>query len=323
MTVAWPSAPRSRRRSCSRVNDGRWTPVTYAPGTQPGEFRGVNPVNQTGQFIRPFAIVSNDQFRATARRLCDSPTYAEDLQRSQVDGRHDSTKRTPAQFAERALPHRVAGDLEHAQLPDLRCRQPVDRRERTLDGDDLDGANDAGNACFESKYHFYFWRPQSAIPLAGTDGNAATEADADLDCRSVPTPNHPEYPAAHACVNGAGAEVLEAFYGTKKITYTFSSTVTNTRRPTTRPTRCSRRSRTPASMAACTSGLRRARPRARHEGRQVDREAPLHAGGLITGRHACPRLLREPQGSRNSDSFERGSRLSARSCCAPLRRRRH
>ena len=36
---------------------------------------------------------------------------------------------------------------------------------------------DAFLACFESKYHYIFWRPTSAITLADTDGNAATAPD--------------------------------------------------------------------------------------------------------------------------------------------------
>ena len=141
---------------------------------------------------------------------------------------------------------------------------------------------DAGDACFESKYHFYFWRPQSAIPLAETDGNAATEADGAWlpSCRR---------PITRVSVRArlrerGGAEVLEAFYGTKKITYTFSSTVTNT-------TQTYNSTDEMLNTAAGCSHPRRhalpdrdgARPRARHEGRQVGRKALLHAGGLSTG----------------------------------------
>ena len=42
---------------------------------------------------------------------------------------------------------------------------------------------DAVNACFESKYHYNFWRPISAIQLADTDGNAATgRPELDAGC---------------------------------------------------------------------------------------------------------------------------------------------
>jgi hypothetical protein len=44
----------------------------------------------------------------------------------------------------------------------------------------------------------------------------------------VPTPNHPEYPAAHTCSDGSAAEVLHRFYATKKVTFSLTSTVTGT-----------------------------------------------------------------------------------------------
>jgi hypothetical protein len=37
----------------------------------------------------------------------------------------------------------------------------------------------------------------------------------------VPTPNHPEYPAAHSCNSSAVAEILTAYYGTPNITFDF------------------------------------------------------------------------------------------------------
>ena len=44
----------------------------------------------------------------------------------------------------------------------------------------------------------------------------------------VPTPNHPEYPAAHSCSSGAMAEVLRYFFGTVHVSFKFDSTVKNT-----------------------------------------------------------------------------------------------
>ena len=46
----------------------------------------------------------------------------------------------------------------------------------------------------------------------------------------MPTPNHPEYPAAHSCVSTAMAEILRAYYGTLNVTFDFTSTVTGTTR---------------------------------------------------------------------------------------------
>ena len=87
---------------------------------------------------------------------------------------------------------------------------------------------DAEIACFESKYFYQAWRPLSAIPLGDTDGNAATTADPDW-APVLPTPNHPEYPAAHSCVAGAVTQALKAFYRTDQISFSFDSIVTATR----------------------------------------------------------------------------------------------
>ena len=51
------------------------------------------------------------------------------------------------------------------------------------------------------------WRPVTAIPLAGGDGNPDTEADPAW-LPLINTPSHPEYPAGHPSLNGAAATVL-------------------------------------------------------------------------------------------------------------------
>ena len=84
-------------------------------------------------------------------------------------------------------------------------------------------------ACFDSKYHYNAWRPRVAIPQADLDDNAATTADATW-LPFVPTPNHPEYPAAHTCADGALAEVLNRYFGTKRVSFDVNSTVTGTTR---------------------------------------------------------------------------------------------
>src|SRR5258708_2430734 len=71
---------------------------------------------------------------------------------------------------------------------------------------------DAGIACWDAKYHFVFWRPVTAIPLAATDGNPATVEDPTWQPLFA-TPNHPEYPSGHSTVSGAAARVLARFFG--------------------------------------------------------------------------------------------------------------
>ena len=67
-------------------------------------------------------------------------------------------------------------------------------------------------ACWDAKYAYPFWRPITAIQLAGTDGNPATTADPSWTPLIV-TPPFPEYPAGHSCVSGAAAGILSAAFG--------------------------------------------------------------------------------------------------------------
>jgi membrane-associated phospholipid phosphatase len=71
---------------------------------------------------------------------------------------------------------------------------------------------DATIACWDSKYTYRFWRPVTAIPMADTDGNDATEADPSWTPLRA-TPLHPEYPSAHSCVSTAAAKVMTSFFG--------------------------------------------------------------------------------------------------------------
>jgi hypothetical protein len=91
------------------------------------------------------------------------------------------------------------------------------------------GYTDAIGACFEAKYYYNAWRPLSAIPLADTDGNPATTAEPDWK-PALPTPPHPEYPAAHSCTAGVIGELLRQYYGSDKVSYTLESKVTHTTR---------------------------------------------------------------------------------------------
>ena len=80
--------------------------------------------------------------------------------------------------------------------------------------------------CYNAKYHFGFWRPVTAIQNGGIDGNSATAPDATWMPLGV-TPNHPEYPAGHACLTGAVATILKGYFATPNVNFTVSSTVFN------------------------------------------------------------------------------------------------
>jgi hypothetical protein len=211
-----------------RADDGRETVLTpYVPGTLPGQFRGSNPIGRLNQYIKPFATVSHDQFRPPPPPALDSAVYAADLNEVKAMAGTTSTLRTGpqsevARFFTEAPPAwnwRNRGRFATAS-PSL-----ADNARLTAM---LEVAyTDAIAACFEAKYAYQTWRPFSAIRLADTDANPATEADPTW-AAFLPTPNHPEYPAAHGCGDGSIAEVIRSYHGTKRVRFSFDSTASGT-----------------------------------------------------------------------------------------------
>ena len=211
-----------------RVNDGRATVLApYVPGTLPGQFRGTNPVNRIGPYIKPFGTLSHSQFRAPGPNPLDSEAYAADLNEVKAIAGTTSTTRTAAQTELARFETENPGIYWDRNLRQFATASPNLAENARLAAMLWTAFQDAIGACFESKYHYNFWRPFSAIQLADTDGNAGTEPDPSWTPH-VPTPNHPEYPAAHGCVTGALMETLRGFYGTKKISFTFTSSVSGT-----------------------------------------------------------------------------------------------
>jgi hypothetical protein len=66
------------------------------------------------------------------------------------------------------------------------------------------------------------WRPVTSIPLADTDGNPDTVADAAW-LPLIVTPSHPEYPAGHPSQNGAGATVVLSYFAGQQQTFTLTT----------------------------------------------------------------------------------------------------
>jgi hypothetical protein len=73
-------------------------------------------------------------------------------------------------------------------------------------------ATDSAMTAWESKAHFEFWRPITAIRLASQDGNPLTTEQADWTPLLV-TPPYPDYASGNQSLGGAYYEVLSAFFG--------------------------------------------------------------------------------------------------------------
>ena len=208
-----------------RANDGRNVMlVPYVPGTGPGQFRGVNPVLRILPSIRPFATQSHAQFRAPGPLALGSVAYATDFNETKTMGAANSMQRTVEQTEVARFHIEPPGAFWARNLRQFATASPNLADNARLSAMIWTAYHDGVAGCFESKYHHNFWRPFSAITLADTDSNDATAVVATWT-PVVPTPNHPEYPAAHGCASGAVMEAVRSFYGTKQLQFTFTSAV--------------------------------------------------------------------------------------------------
>jgi hypothetical protein len=73
-------------------------------------------------------------------------------------------------------------------------------------------------AMSDSKNHYNYWRPVTAIRAGDTDGNPDTDGDPTWTPLRGTPPNQ-DYASGHSIEGGAGAEVLKQVFGTDEISF--------------------------------------------------------------------------------------------------------
>jgi hypothetical protein len=202
-----------------RAEDGFDAPVSYTPGTEPGEYRPTPP-----EFIpafRPglgqvatFSIRNGRQFRSAPPPPLGSRKYARDYEEVKRLGEAQSTERPE----DRMQVARFYDATDGEQIYYPAARQVAATHSRTLSQNArlfaLLGIAmwDSVVACFETKYHFNLWRPVTAIQEGAADGDDRTEPNPKWQA-AVFTPPFPAYPSGHASFGGAARAVLEDEFG--------------------------------------------------------------------------------------------------------------
>ena len=85
---------------------------------------------------------------------------------------------------------------------------------------------DAGIRAWNSKKHYNFWRPITAIQQllpADNDGNPQTEADATWTSL-IATPPYPDYTSGANNLSGSFTTLVTRFFDTDKVTFKVSTT---------------------------------------------------------------------------------------------------
>ena len=210
-----------------RAHDGSDGSAGYLPGTRPGEYRFVPGTDfiiaPHWRGVQPFGLTGPSQFRVPAPPALDSAAYAEAFREVKHYGGQTSALRTPDQAHYAAFWYELsdAGWNRIARVVARQQRQNLWERARLFAL--LNAAMaDAYIAGWDSKLHWNFWRPVSAIRLAGEDGNPATQPDAAWSSL-LPTPPIQDHPSTHSALGAAAATVLARGFGRDQIRFSFAS----------------------------------------------------------------------------------------------------
>src|SRR5262249_4583397 len=211
-----------------RADDGFRASVTYSSPNPPvpGVWIPTAPSPPVGTylpFMRPFSLNSPDQFPPGGPPPHTSKRGARDYTEVKEFGSSRSTSRT----ADQTLAARFWAEPPVQQAHGAFRKFVLDHQLDVVDASRFMAMisvtyADALIACFDAKYHYAFWRPITAIRAGDTDDNDATAADPAWS-PLIGTPNHPEYPSAHACLTPAGGRVIARFLDTNRIDFTIPS----------------------------------------------------------------------------------------------------
>ena len=210
----------------NRANDGRFGTYAFPIGTDPGEWRLVPPGNANSfgwvSLVKPFTLKSQDQFRIGPPFPLNSPEYAAEFNEVKSLGGATST-RTPeqAQLATWASTNPVP--MLHRGMREIATAKHLSTSEQSrLFVMTSVSTADALISCWENKDHWLFWRPQTAIQQAATDGNPATMADPSWTSL-IPTPGYPDPPSGFNCVASAMVNAARAYFKTNSMTFSLTS----------------------------------------------------------------------------------------------------
>jgi hypothetical protein len=206
---------------------GIWEPVPTFPQPSPTT---PPPVAEWQAQFKPFALRSADQFLGLVPPppALTSAIFTSDFNLTKSYGAVNSSVRTAAQTEiGRFWSDNPAAQYSRA-LRGLIQSQGLDTADAArLGAMSFVALADSATACMNAKYHYFFWRPLTAIRNADSDGNPGTVADPNWMPLDV-TPQHPEYPANHGCVTQALMDTLTAFFDNDEVPYSVTSTVTGT-----------------------------------------------------------------------------------------------
>jgi hypothetical protein len=167
----------------------------------------------------PFTLTASFRFRAPPPPAITSAAYARDYAEVKALGSLTSTARSAQQtdlayfYSDNFITqwNRVLRSIASRQL-----RSTGDSA-RMLALANLSMA-DAIITSWDSKVHYVYWRPETAIRDGDNDGNPATAGDATWQ-PLINNPNYPDYTSGANAITGAATRALELYFGTDRMNF--------------------------------------------------------------------------------------------------------
>lgn len=236
----------------NRANDG-YNQVAFVSlfplnGTVPGAYRSTLPasnpalnlpqlrfVSNWGTVIKPFMLQSNSQFRPAGPNPVNSIAYVNDYNEVKAKGALIGSTRTEQETTIKNF----WADIRQHLVWNIYVRKILEvKKEDAWKTARLfalihSGMADGASAMFEAKYHFYYWRPETAI--RGDDSNPNTASDpgwlpsgvlrvAPDPLLNAYNPGVPEYPSG-SILGSVTGKILQHFFETDQVAVQLNSLV--------------------------------------------------------------------------------------------------
>jgi hypothetical protein len=175
-------------------------------------------------FMTPFTLNSPDQFRPQAGPpALNSGKYTKEYKEVKRLGSDVNSERTQEQTDLAIFWNLNFGGVWNLALRDIAAAHIVDIAEsaRLFALANLAVA-DAVITAWDSKRHFLFWRPVTAIQEGDNDGNPKTEGDTNWR-PFINTPPYSDYTSGANNVTGAMTKSLKLFFHTNSFTFEVKS----------------------------------------------------------------------------------------------------
>ena len=199
----------------------------YTPGVQPGDYQFVPPYDfafaEDLRYATPFGLKSPEQFRVPRPPALRSRVYAKAYNEVRSVGASDSTTRTTDQ-SNYANWWYEGSDIGWARIARVTATSEELDLWRAARMFALVGMSfyDGYVAGWDSKFHWDFWRPYTAIRAGDSDGNRRTAGDATW-LSYLETPPVQDYPSTHSVLGAGAAEVLKRAFGTDHVPFSMDS----------------------------------------------------------------------------------------------------